>query len=146
MMFEHEDGQPVMILDTEQCWTLLGRTHHGRIALSVAGNVDIVPVNHAAHEGKLYFRTAPGNKLAGLTINPTVAFESDGILSDQAWSVVVRGTARVLETEAEIELARAAGVRPWVQTLKDTWVEITPREVTGRHFLLGNQPEQLDES
>jgi nitroimidazol reductase NimA-like FMN-containing flavoprotein (pyridoxamine 5'-phosphate oxidase superfamily) len=145
MMFTHADDKPVLVLDTEQCWTLLNHAKHGRLATSVGGEIDLVPVNHATADGKIYLRTAPGGKLAGLTVNPRVVFEADGILSDEAWSVVVRGTARVLQTEAEIDIASAAGVDPWVPTLKDFWVEIDPSEITGRHFRLGRQPEQLDE-
>lgn len=145
MMYSHADNEPVLVLDDEQCWTLLGHSRHGRIATAFDGQPEITPVNHGAANGRLYLRSAAGSKLAGLTVNPQVAFESDGILSDEAWSVVVRGTARVLETDAEIETARASGVDPWVQTLKDFWVEITPTSVSGRHFALGHQPEQLDE-
>ncbi|WP_372698395.1 pyridoxamine 5'-phosphate oxidase family protein [Arthrobacter sp. JSM 101049] len=145
MMYDHADNEPVLVLDEDQCWTLLGRSRHGRIATAFDGQPEITPVNHGIASGRIYLRTAPGNKLAALTVNPSVAFESDGILSDEAWSVVVQGTARVLETEAEIEAARASGVDPWVQTLKDAWVEITPASVSGRHFALGRQPEQLDE-
>lgn len=145
MMYSHAVNEPVLVLDDEQCWALLGRSRHGRIATAFDGRPEITPVNHGAANGRLYLRSAAGSKLAGLTVNPQVAFEADGILSDEAWSVVVRGTARVLETDAEIESARASGVDPWVQTLKDFWVEITPTSVTGRHFVLGRQPEQLDE-
>lgn len=145
MMFSHADNEPVLTLTDEQCWTLLAHSHHGRIATSFDGQPDITPVNHGAADGRIYLRTSAGSKLAGLVVNPQVAFEADGILSDEAWSVVVRGTARILETEAEIETARASGVDPWVQTMKDFWVEIVPGGVSGRHFALGRQPEQLDE-
>ncbi|MGJ9402763.1 pyridoxamine 5'-phosphate oxidase family protein [Arthrobacter sp. KK5.5] len=146
MMFTHPDGSPVLVLDADQCWKLLADARHGRLATVVAGEIDLVPVNHATANGRIYLRTAPGGKLAGLTVNPRVVFEADGILSDEAWSVVVRGTARVLQTEAEIEAARDTGVAPWLPTLKDFWVEIEPQSVSGRHFRLGRQPEQLDES
>ena len=96
MMFEHADGEPVLVLTEEQCWKLLERTRHARLGLAVNGEPDIVPVNVACSGGKVYFRTAPGSKLAELTINPTVVVQADGILSDQAWSVLARGTARRL--------------------------------------------------
>ncbi|MFB0835414.1 pyridoxamine 5'-phosphate oxidase family protein [Arthrobacter halodurans] len=145
MMFSHADDNPVLVLDAEQCWRLLDHSKHGRIALSVGGEVDIVPVNYAAADGKIYLRTGPGTKLAELTVNPKVAFEADGILSEEAWSVVIRGRARSLETEAEIATARGAGVVPWVPTVKESWVEIVPAQITGRHFQLGPQPEMFDE-
>ena len=142
MMFEHADGNPVLELDDEQSWRLLDNTRHGRLVVSVAGEADIFPVNYVTSYRKLYLRTAPGNKLAQLTINSTVLFETDGILSDEAWSVVLRGTARVLDQSADIAAAEALGLKPWVPTLKDFYVEIEPTAVSGRHFQFGEHPER----
>jgi nitroimidazol reductase NimA-like FMN-containing flavoprotein (pyridoxamine 5'-phosphate oxidase superfamily) len=142
MMFNHTDGNPVLELDDEQSWKLLEGTRHGRLVVSVAGDPDIFPVNYLTSGRKIYLRTAPGNKLAQLTINSTVLFETDGILSDEAWSVVLRGTARVLSNSAEITAVEELGLKSWVPTLKDFYVEIEPTSVTGRHFQLGEQPER----
>jgi nitroimidazol reductase NimA-like FMN-containing flavoprotein (pyridoxamine 5'-phosphate oxidase superfamily) len=142
MMFEHADGNPVLELSDEQSWRLLEGTTHGRLVVSVAGEPDIFPVNYVSSNGKLYLRTAPGNKLAQLTINAAVLFEADGILSDEAWSVVLRGKARVLSNSAELAEVEELGLKSWVPTLKDFYVEIEPVTVTGRHFQLGDQPER----
>ena len=142
MMFEHEDGNPILNLDDEQSWKLIDSTKHGRLVVTVAGEPDIFPVNYAASGRKLFLRTAPGNKLAELTINSKVVFETDGILSEEAWSVVLRGTARVLDQSADIADAEALGLKPWVPTLKDFYVEITPTSVSGRHFQFGEHPER----
>ncbi|WP_104044720.1 pyridoxamine 5'-phosphate oxidase family protein [Arthrobacter sp. ZGTC412] len=142
MMFEHADGNPVLELNDEQSWRLLEGTKHGRLVVSVAGEPDIFPVNYVSSNGKLYLRTAPGNKLAQLTINATVLFEADGILSDEAWSVVLRGKARVLSNSAELAAVEELGLKSWVPTLKDFYVEIEPVSVSGRHFQLGEQPER----
>jgi nitroimidazol reductase NimA-like FMN-containing flavoprotein (pyridoxamine 5'-phosphate oxidase superfamily) len=141
MMFEHKDGNPVLELDDEQSWRLLEGTQHGRLVVSVAGEPDIFPVNYVTSDRKVYLRTAPGNKLAQLTINSTVLFETDGILSDEAWSVVLRGKARVLSNSAELAAVEELGLKSWVPTLKDFYVEIDPVSVSGRHFQLGEQPE-----
>jgi nitroimidazol reductase NimA-like FMN-containing flavoprotein (pyridoxamine 5'-phosphate oxidase superfamily) len=142
MMFDHEDGNPILNLDDEQAWKLVESTKHGRLVVTVAGEPDIFPVNYVVGGRKLILRTAPGNKLAELTINSKVLFETDGVLSDEAWSVVLRGTARVLDKSADIAAAEALGLKSWVPTLKDFYVEITPTSVSGRHFLLGEQPER----
>ncbi len=110
--------------------------------VSVAGDHDIFPVNYVSSNRKLYLRTAPGNKLAQLTINSAVLFEADGILSDEAWSVVLRGKARVLSNSAELAAVEELGLKSWVPTLKDFYVEIEPVSVSGRHFQLGDQPER----
>lgn len=70
LMFEHPDGEAVLVLDEDQVWRLLGRVGHARLGLAVDGRPDIVPVNVRAHDGAIYFRTAPGSKLAELTVNP----------------------------------------------------------------------------
>jgi uncharacterized protein len=142
MMFDHSDGNPVLELNDEQCWRLLEGTRHGRLVVTVAGEPDIFPVNYVSSNGKLYLRTAPGNKLAQLTINSAVLFEADGILSDEAWSVVLRGKARVLNNSAELAAVEELGLKPWVPTLKDFYVEIEPTSTSGRHFQLGEQPER----
>lgn len=142
MMFEHADGNPVLELDDEQSWRLLDNTRHGRLVVSVAGEADIFPVNYVTSDRKLYLRTAPGNKLAQLTINSTVLFETDGVLPDEAWSVVLRGTARVLSNSDELAAVEELGLKSWVPTLKDFFVEIVPASVSGRHFQLGEQPER----
>ncbi|WP_211877100.1 pyridoxamine 5'-phosphate oxidase family protein [Pseudarthrobacter albicanus] len=142
MMFEHADGNPILNLDDEQSWKLIEGTKHGRLVVTVAGEPDIFPVNYVVSGRILFIRTAPGNKLAELTINPRVLFETDGILSDEAWSVVLRGTARVLEQSAEIAAAEVLGLKSWVPTLKDFYVEIEPTSLSGRHFQFGEQAER----
>lgn len=141
MMFNHDE--PILILDDDQCWKLLEHTQHGRLVLSAAGEVDVFPINFVAHNRRLLLRTAPGTKLAELTINENVVFQTDGITSDEAWSVVVKGAARVLERSADIEAAEALNLKTWIPTYKDFYVEITPSRVSGRHFAFGEQPERF---
>lgn len=142
MMFEHEEGNPILRLTDDQAWKLVEGTKHGRLVVTVGGEPDIFPVNYAVADRKLYLRTAPGNKLAELTINSQVLFETDGILSEEAWSVVVRGTARALGQSSEIAAAESLNLKPWVPTLKDFYVEIEPTSVSGRHFQFGEHPER----
>lgn len=142
MMFEHEEGNPILRLTDDQAWKLVEGTKHGRLVVTVGGEPDIFPVNYAVADRKLYLRTAPGNTLAELTINSQALFETDGILSEEAWSVVVRGTARALEQSSEIAAAESLNLKPWVPTLKDFYVEIEPTSVSGRHFQFGEHPER----
>ena len=129
-------------LDVEQCWELLGGASLGRLAMSVAGQPEIYPINFIAHDRKLSVRTAEGTKLLELTINSKVAFETDEVGTKSAWSVVVKGTARILEKQSEVERAEELPLLPLIPTLKYVWVEITPAEVTGRRFALGPEPDR----
>lgn len=142
MMFPHVANEPILSLTDEQSWQLLENAQHGRLVVVVNGTADIFPVNYATQEGTLVFRTAPGSKLAQVAVNESVVFETDGILSDEAWSVVVRGTAERLETSAEVAKAEELDLRPWVPTLKDNYVRIVPHEISGRHFEFGAHPER----
>ncbi|WP_077490718.1 pyridoxamine 5'-phosphate oxidase family protein [Sinomonas mesophila] len=141
MLFDHDNDDPVRILTDAESWELLAHARHGRLATHAAGELDIVPINVKAVDGKLYVRTIPGTKLAELVIDPTVAFEADGVTDDEAWSVVVKGRARMLETSAEIEAAEAVGIESWLPALRNIYVEITPEHVEGRHFVLGAEPD-----
>lgn len=114
----------------------------GRLAVYLAGEVDIYPVNYYSDGASLLFRTAPGTKLLSLTIHHAVAFEADGNTETEAWSVVAHGHARQLEGSSEIEAANAVPLRPWIPTLKYRYVRITPDRLTGRRFALGPEPER----
>ncbi|AWB89175.1 pyridoxamine 5'-phosphate oxidase family protein [Salinibacterium hongtaonis] len=136
------DENPITPLSTEECWDLLPASDLGRLAVSVGGAPDIFPVNYVVDGRSLLFRTAEGTKLLELTINSTVAFEADGWDDDTAWSVVVRGGARVLELQDEIFRADTLPLRPWTPTLKYRYVRITPDVVTGRRIIRGEEPDR----
>ena len=87
-------------------------------------------------------RTAQGSKLFELTVNDEVLFEVDGHDDAHAWSVVVRGRAHALGTSAEVERADAAGLRPWIPTLKHVYVRIVPESLSGRSFDRGPEPDR----
>lgn len=142
LMFDHPDGEPVLVLDEEQIWKLLEHTAHGRLVVVPGGRVEIFPFNFAVQDRTLVMRTGPGNKLAGMAVDENVVVEADGILDDQAWSVVLRGRAQLLESEADRSRAEELNLKPWVPTAKDFYVRITPDEVSGRHFAFGPHPER----
>ncbi|WP_246840062.1 pyridoxamine 5'-phosphate oxidase family protein [Auritidibacter sp. NML130574] len=142
LMFEHPENEPVLTLTEEQCRKLLDNTRHGRFAFADGPKIEIFPINYVRDGDLLYFRTAPGSKLAAAEHGLDVAFETDGILPEQAWSVVVRGVARMVTDTAELEHVRQLGIAPWVPTLKDFFASISIEELSGRHFIFGRQPER----
>ncbi|MGR0318517.1 pyridoxamine 5'-phosphate oxidase family protein [Agromyces sp. ZXT2-3] len=140
-MDEQDDLRPpTEQLGEEECWKRIEAAPFGRIAVFAAGEVDIFPVNHVVDRDgvdgpAIVFRTSAGTKLLELTIHSRVAFEVDGYTDESAYSVVVKGEARQLERQSEIEHAETLGVRPWAPESKDRWVRIQPAEVRGRQFL-----------
>ena len=133
---------PVGELGLELCWKVLESTTLGRLAVATEEGVEIFPVNFAVDGVSIYFRTAPGAKLAALTSHPNVALEVDAVDDDgeAAFSVVVTGRAERLEAPADIDGAEALPLRPWTATRKLRWVRIRPSEVSGRVFRLGTEP------
>lgn len=126
-------------MSREQAWEFLGSQEMGRLAFAVAGDPEIVPINFCATNDKVYFRTAEGSKLLGVTINNRVALEADRIEGDTALSVIVHGIAREIDTIDEYEFAESLPLRTWVQTRKVHYIEITPEEISGRRFRLGEE-------
>ncbi|WP_113717797.1 pyridoxamine 5'-phosphate oxidase family protein [Arthrobacter dokdonensis] len=136
------DEHPGEAMSTQDAWRFLEHTSFGRLAVSVADVPNIFPINYLAHDGRLLMRTNPGTKLAQLTVNNSVAFEIDGIAESEAWSVVVEGTARVVESQSEIDALDLLPLAPWIRTRKYTYVEITPGNVSGFRFELGTEPDR----
>lgn len=139
-----ESHNPVTILSADESFELLATKSFGRIVVRRSDDMDLFPLNYVAHEGKVYFRTAEGTKLFSLALNEDVLFEADhvGQGAQTAWSVIIKGTARVLNSTKEIEAADDLPLRPWLPTLKYNYVEVTPKEVSGRAFELGPEPER----
>ncbi|ORB11272.1 pyridoxamine 5'-phosphate oxidase family protein [Mycobacterium noviomagense] len=135
-----ESGGPVTILSVSQCWNLLGSVALGRLVTSVEGQPEIFPVNFAVQRHTVLFRTAEGTKLVSTAINNRVLFEADDHNVAEGWSVIVKGTARMLRTSEEIEEAERAQLLPWTATLKQHYVRVLPISVTGRRFRFGPEP------
>lgn len=120
-------------LSEEGCWEALRSEEYGRLAYLLDGELQITPVNYAVDDRTLLFRTAEGSKLLGVRENPDVVFEIDAHDDKNARSVVVRGTARVLQ-EDEAHRSENVPLRPWLGDRKDHVVEITPTSLSGRWF------------
>ena len=135
-------GQPVTELSEDESWKLLSSLALGRLVTTVDGRAEIFPVNFVVQHRTLLFRTAEGTKLLSTIMNNQVVFEADDHNVAEGWSVIVRGTAQMLTTAAEIDTAEHAGLYPWVATEKLRFVRITPTEISGRRFVFGPEPDR----
>ncbi|OFO14106.1 pyridoxamine 5-phosphate oxidase [Corynebacterium sp. HMSC22B11] len=133
---------PIEVLKEDEALELMGDQQLGRLVVRIKDDFDIYPLNYVVNEGKIYFRTAEGSKLFTVSINDRVLFEADDHTEDKAWSVIVKGRARILERTDEIQQADELPLKPWLPTLKYNYVEITPEEISGRRFQLGEEPER----
>jgi nitroimidazol reductase NimA-like FMN-containing flavoprotein (pyridoxamine 5'-phosphate oxidase superfamily) len=124
------------VLDVEQCWALLASVEVGRLAVVAAGDIDIYPLNFVIDDGAILFRSAEGTKLVEVVLAGRVAFEVDGYdpAHGQAWSVVVKGSAEVLDRFDDIYRAQETPLFPWNASPKERFVRIIPTRMTGRRF------------
>lgn len=134
MVFNAAD--PMESLDEADCWELLRSASLGRLAVSVADEPDVFPVNFVAVDGGLLIHTSPGTKAAAIRVNSRVAFETDHVGADEAWSVVVKGTARILDKRSDADAADEVAPHSLLPTVKYVYIKIEPRDVTGRRFRL----------
>ncbi|MET2010692.1 pyridoxamine 5'-phosphate oxidase family protein [Microbacterium chocolatum] len=132
----HTPSPEVEMLDAAESWRLLRIGHLGRLAVIDAdGSPDLFPVNYVAGADALFLRTAPGAKLEALAAGRPVAFEIDRENHGEVWSVVVRGRARILGTDAEVEASGVRGLRSAGSWEKNEVVRVEPDQVSGRRFL-----------
>jgi uncharacterized protein len=132
---------PISVLEDNEAWNLLSSVALGRLVTSFGGQLEIFPVNFVVQNGTVLFRTAEGTKLFTTVMNEKVLFEADDHTADEGWSVILRGTAHMLNSAEEIHLAEQAGLIPWVPTEKLRFVRVTPSEISARHFRFGPEPQ-----
>ncbi|BBZ33404.1 pyridoxamine 5'-phosphate oxidase family protein [Mycolicibacterium confluentis] len=131
------------ILPESECWNLMSSMSLGRLITAADGQPEVFPVNFAVQDRGVVFRTAEGTKLVSSAINRNVLFEVDDHDAAQGWSVIVRGVARILHSDEEIDVAKETGLRPWVSTDKEHYVRIRPVRVSGRRFVFDRTPSPL---
>ncbi|RVW01670.1 pyridoxamine 5'-phosphate oxidase family protein [Rhodococcus spongiicola] len=127
---------PVTVLTEQEAMNLLSTERLGRLIVVVGDQPDIFPVNYVVHDGKLFFRSAEGDKLTELALEPSVTFQVDHAEATAGWSIVVRGIARTLVRFDEINAAEELDLKSWIPTEKYNFVEIRPTAVHGRRFVL----------
>lgn len=122
-------------IGTAACWRLIEVNSLGRLALQDADcRPDLFPLNYLVHEGNVFIKSAPGTKLRSLASHPDVALEVDGADSTFRWSIVIRGTAVRMDTDADIEASGIHDLASQSPTAKRNYLRLVPDTVTGRRF------------
>lgn len=144
-MTSNSDRKAIVKLSVSESWGLLREQVVGRLAVITNGDPhpDIFPVNYIVDHGTIVFRTAEGTKLAAAIDHP-VAFEVDGYdpATGEAWSVVVKGTAREVKNLYEVLDALNLPLFPWHAAPKPRIVRIEADQVTGRRFHVLDTPSR----
>ena len=128
------DHAGLRVLAFADCLDKLASVPVGRIGFLSAGEVVILPVNHAIDGHSVVFRTAEGSKLASAGLGYPVTYEADAYdaATEAGWSVVVQGYADVVEDDADRRRLDGLGLRSWGGNARPYWVRVRPLSVTGR--------------
>lgn len=123
-------------LTYDECLRRLDAGTIGRVAITEHAMPAVVPVNYVRSGFQILFRTEPGGMLARGCNGSVVAFEIDGI--DQhgiaGWSVLVVGTASLLDDGAAVEAA-GTGLTSAVTAGRDQFVAVSLGQVSGREVV-----------
>jgi nitroimidazol reductase NimA-like FMN-containing flavoprotein (pyridoxamine 5'-phosphate oxidase superfamily) len=127
----------LLSLSDKECWSLLRNHNLGRLAIVVEGRPRIFPVNYAAAEEVVVFRTEPGAKLQHGS-GSAACFEIDDYdeHTSMAWSVMVVGRLEDI-TDANDERSRGLRrlpVEPAAPGTRLHWLALRVEEVSGRSF------------
>lgn len=114
----------IEVLSVPECEKILARNRVGRLAFSIHGRANVVPVHFVYERGWIYGRTEPGGKLLQILRNRRVAFEVDEHEALFDWrSVVAHGTFYIIEQTEE----NAAVFEHAIEVLR----ELLPETLTG---------------
>ena len=145
---ERTEPRILQELDRSEAMELLGSVAYGRVVFTAAALPAIRPVNHVVDDGEIVIRT---RRLTGLATAVTavtavaeleapdlvVAYEADLLdpVERIGWTVVVTGIAVPVVDPGR--LARIAErLHPWVDSVMDTAIAITPEIVTGMRLVV----------
>jgi nitroimidazol reductase NimA-like FMN-containing flavoprotein (pyridoxamine 5'-phosphate oxidase superfamily) len=128
-------------LSEEECLVLLATQAVGRfVFIGGDGQPMALPVNYVFHDRTVAFRSDPGAKLTGATLN-RVAFEIDGIdpLYHEGWSVVVKGIGEDIteSMDPSSREVRADALEPWAAGEHSHWMVIANPSFSGRRVRNG---------
>jgi hypothetical protein len=135
-------------LDRAEAMDLLDSVSYGRVVFTSAALPAIRPVNHVLDDGEIVIRTRRlagiGTALAaaghGLDVAPVlvVAYEADLLdpTTRLGWSVVVTGVATAVTDPARLARVEQR-LHPWIDSVLDTAIAISPEIVTGLRLVAG---------
>jgi uncharacterized protein len=131
---EKQPTNRLVELSEADCRELLAQHTAGRVGFMTGDGPLILPVTYQYRTGSVIFRTSPVGPLAGLVRRTSVAFEIDEIneQNKSGWSVLVVGFAEAMAYNYLLTSAWETGPVPWADGVRNLFVEIKPRKISGR--------------
>jgi transcriptional regulator with XRE-family HTH domain len=124
-------------LTVAECWALIAAGGVGRFLFVQAGRGPVaIPVNFKVDGDDVIFRTSSDSVVAEGIHQQPVSFDVDHLddALGEGWSVLLTGTASVISSPAEITRVQALDIEPWAGGDRETYVRLTPTEITGRRI------------
>ncbi|WP_404312044.1 pyridoxamine 5'-phosphate oxidase family protein [Agrococcus terreus] len=138
------DDSPVHDISEDECLKLLAAFDMGRIAFRLGDELEMLPVHYHASGREITVATAPGTRLAAGMLTSGLLLEIDHIGVREAWSVVARGRARLLQEPDELAEAEALPIHPLIHVERRQFLRIPIDRITGRRFhRLPEQPASV---
>ena len=130
-------------LTREECLRLLRRTTVGRLVFTTGALPAIRPVRFGVDADAIVIRVATGSPLAAAATGAVVAFEADEIHTDLpgGWTVVVTGTAELVDNPAELRRIGQLGLESWEPSGPDGFLRIPATVVSGRRMRPANSQD-----
>ncbi len=128
-------------LDPLECHRLLAAADVGRLVWHGPDGMTAIPVNHSWRDGRILIRTTAYSAIARECDDAEVGYEVDDLDPGRrlGWSVLARGRARVLWTDAD----RQAEPHPWPSGPRPLLLEVDVRSVHGRRLTqLPREPQR----
>jgi nitroimidazol reductase NimA-like FMN-containing flavoprotein (pyridoxamine 5'-phosphate oxidase superfamily) len=131
---EKQPANHLVELSESDCRELLAQHTAGRVGFMAGDGPLILPVTYQYRNGSVIFRTSPIGPLAELVRRTPVAFEIDEIneQNKSGWSVLVVGFAEAMAHNYLLTSAWETGPVPWADGVRNLFVEIKPRKISGR--------------
>jgi nitroimidazol reductase NimA-like FMN-containing flavoprotein (pyridoxamine 5'-phosphate oxidase superfamily) len=129
-------------LDEDECLRLLGTERLGRLVYSSRYGPMALPVEYKLYEGSVVFCAAKDTYTeedlrTGIAhADYDVAFEIDrlDLQTHEGWTVLIRGSAHHVDTEAERTSIVDAWVEPWIEGEPEHVIRITPARIWGHRI------------
>jgi nitroimidazol reductase NimA-like FMN-containing flavoprotein (pyridoxamine 5'-phosphate oxidase superfamily) len=122
-------------LAERECLELLASRVVGRIALVVAGEARVFPVNYLLDGEGIVFRTDEGTKLDAARAGSVGTFEVDDSdpLYHTGWSVMATGRLEAITEPQDLHRMEGLPVRAWGRAAEH-WVRMPIKSITGRRI------------
>jgi nitroimidazol reductase NimA-like FMN-containing flavoprotein (pyridoxamine 5'-phosphate oxidase superfamily) len=138
----------VQRLDEAECLRLLGIRGLGRLVYNSRYGPMALPVEYAVHEGSIVFRTTQDTftdedlrtGIAHAEYHVALEVDQIDLATREGWTVLIRGAAHHLDTEAERASILSTGVEPWIEGEPEHAIRINPTRIWGHRIRLQLAP------